>query len=124
MTPQDHTAPDAITGCAITDKPTSDMPLPPRLLAVLETQPAFVTRRLGAALVRQHIAGGIGDRNLEDRRRWPLPTKFVGRCAMVSTADLFAMAWRRMETAPPCPPFPAGPRTSRQPTADAEPIAA
>jgi hypothetical protein len=97
---------------------TADAALPPRLLAVLETQPEYVTRRIGAALVRQHIAAGIGDRNPEDRNRWPLPTKFVGRCAMVSTAALFAMAWRRIETAPDCPPFPAGARASRQPTAE------
>jgi hypothetical protein len=92
--------------------------LPPRLLAVLETQPEYVTRRIGAALVRQYIAAGIGDRNLEDRQRWPLATKFVGRCAMVSTADLFVMAWRRLATAPDCPPFPGGARASRQDAAD------
>jgi hypothetical protein len=111
---------------AITDAEQSDIraTLPPWLLVVLETQPAYVPRRIGVALVRRHIAAGIGDRNLEDRRRWPLPTKFVGRTALVETAALFVMAWHRMENAPPCPPFPGGPRTSRQPTADAEPIAA
>lgn len=80
--------------------------LPPRLRAVLETQPVFVSRRRGAALLREHVISGIGERNLEDRRRWPLPTKFIGRTAMVETAALFVMAWRRIEDAPECPPSP------------------
>jgi hypothetical protein len=109
---------------ASVEHPEINAALPPRLLAVLETQPAYVTRRDGAALIRQHIISGIGTRNLEDRRRWPLLTKFIGRTAMVSTADLFAMAWRRLETAPDCPPFPAGARACRPPTAGAEPVAA
>jgi integrase len=70
--------------------------LPEPLQLVCLTLPAFVSRRAGAAAVSRHLYH-VSHRSLE---RWPLPTRRANGRAVVQTAELFCIAYERLNGAP------------------------
>ena len=70
--------------------------LPPRLRIVLEAAPAYVDRRVGADLLRQHVIP-VSHRTLES---WPLPWWRVNGRALTMTMFLFAVAHAKRVAAP------------------------
>jgi hypothetical protein len=70
--------------------------LPSYLLDVLADQPPNVGRKTGAALVTRHMFP-VSHRSLE---AWELPTQHVNGRAVIPTATLFEVAYRKLAAAP------------------------
>jgi hypothetical protein len=70
--------------------------LPQYLLDVLKDLPANTDRKTGAPVITKHFFP-VSHRTLE---AWPLPTRHVNGKAIVSTKDLFEIAYAKLAAAP------------------------
>jgi hypothetical protein len=70
--------------------------LPSWLEDVMVDLPANVDRRRGADLITRHLFP-VSYRTLE---AWPLPTRHVNGRAIISTRQLFEIAFAKLNTAP------------------------
>lgn len=71
-------------------------PLPDWLEAVVCTLPEYVNRKRGAYLIGQHLFE-VSPRTLEF---WPLNGRRVGRQTVISTRELFQVAYAKFAEAP------------------------